>query len=82
MNAKLTLKLDSRVIEKAKDYAERRGTSLSQIVEGFFVGLAATEEPRKAKLPGVVGELAGVLAGIEIEDPKREYAEYLEKKYS
>ena len=82
MNSKLTLKLDKQVIERAKLYAERRGTSLSQIVEGFFIGLAATEAPRKAKLPGVVGDLAGVLAGVEIDDPKREYADYLEKKYS
>lgn len=82
MNAKLTLKLDKQVIERAKLYAERRGTSLSQIVEGFFIGLAATEAPRPAKLAGVVGELAGVLAGAEIEDPQREYAEYLERKYS
>ena len=81
MNAKLTLKLDEAVIEKAKAYAERRGTSLSRIVEGYFAGLTQ-EESAERRPPGVVGELAGLLAGLQIEDEKEGYAEYLTKKYS
>ncbi len=81
MNAKLTLKLDEAVIEKAKVYAERRGTSLSRIVEGYFAGLTQ-EEQAETRPSGVVGELAGLLAGLQIEDEKEGYAEYLTKKYS
>ncbi|MBW8875666.1 MAG: hypothetical protein JF614_11945 [Acidobacteria bacterium] len=81
MNTKLTLKLDEDVIEKAKAYAERRGTSLSRIVEGYFAGLTQ-EEQAERRPPGVVGELAGLLAGLQIEDEKEGYAEYLTKKYS
>jgi hypothetical protein len=81
MNAKLTLKLDEEVIEKAKAYAERRGTSLSRIVEGYFAGLTQKQQSVR-RPPGVVGELAGLLTGLQIEDEKEGYAEYLTKKYS
>lgn len=81
MDAKLTLKLDSEVIEKAKAYAESRGESLSRMVENYFLGL--TQEKRRDEEPrGVVAELAGLLAGAEIVDEKEAYAEYLTKKYS
>lgn len=81
MNTKLTLKLDEGVVERAKAYADRRGTSLSRMVEGYFDGL--TRERKGAKRPaGVVGELAGLLAGVQIEDEKEGYTEYLTKKYS
>jgi hypothetical protein len=79
MDAKLTLKLDSEAIEKAKAYAEGRGESLSRMVESYFLGLTqkARGEPK-----GVVAELAGLLAGAEAVDEKEAYAEYLSKKYS
>jgi uncharacterized protein DUF6364 len=81
MNTKLTLKLDEEVVERAKVYAERRGTSLSRMVEGYFAGL--THEKQGAKRPaGIVGELAGLLAGVQIDDEKEGYTEYLTKKYS
>lgn len=81
MNTKLTLKLDQEAIEQAKRYAERRGLSLSRVVESYFLRLAEAEEP-KEKLAGVVAELAGALAGSEIGDAREEYTEYLQKKYS
>ena len=81
MDAKLTLKLDEGVIEKAKAYAESRGVSLSRMVESYFAGL--TQEAHAPTRPtGVVAELAGLLAGMQIEDEKEGYAEYLTKKYS
>jgi Family of unknown function (DUF6364) len=82
MDAKLTLKLDKEAIEQAKRYAERRGLSLSRVVERYFLRLGETEEPPREKLTGVVAELAGVLRGAEIGDPGEEYTEYLRKKYS
>ena len=36
MDTKLTLKLDSVAIERARRYARRRGTSLSRLVEQYF----------------------------------------------
>jgi hypothetical protein len=82
MNSKLTLKLDRDVIDRAKAYAERRGVSLSGMVESYFNGL--TKRDRKAeeiRPRGIVAELAGLLTGSE-SDRKEDYAEYLAKKYS
>lgn len=36
MKSKLTLRLDERVKERAKRLAEKRGTSVSKIVEDYF----------------------------------------------
>ena len=82
MDSKLTLKLDQDVIEKAKRFAERRGTSLSRMVESYFSGLADAEEPVREELTGVVAELAGLLSGVEIGEPEDEYTDYLVRKYS
>lgn len=82
MDAKLTLKLDRDAIEGAKHYAERRGLSLSRVVEGYFRQLTSSEQAATVKPTGVVAELAGILKGAEIGDPREEYTEYLERKYS
>ena len=80
MDSKLTLKLDREVIEKAKLYAEHRGVSLSRMVEGYFLGL--TRQSASRELTGIVAELAGLLAGQEVDLSKEGYAEYLTRKYS
>lgn len=36
MNKKLTLSIDEAVVKAAKDYAQKNGTSLSNMVENFF----------------------------------------------
>jgi hypothetical protein len=82
MDTKLTLKLDRDVIEKAKLYAQHRGVSLSRVVESYFLGLTRDEEPASRELTGVVAELAGILAGKEVDDSKEGYAAYLARKYS
>lgn len=81
MDAKLTLKLDSKVIDKAKAYAERRGVSLSRLVESYFAGITQGEQQEEPST-GVVAELEGLLAGLKIEDDKDEHADYLMRKYS
>lgn len=82
MDTKLTLKLDREAIERAKRYTDRRGLSLSRLVERYFLRLAESEELPPEKPTGVVAELAGVLAGVEIGDSREDYTEYLVKKYS
>lgn len=82
MDTNLTLKLDQEAIERAKRYAERRGLSLSKLVEIYFLRLADLEEPPQEKPKGVVAELAAVLKDLKIGDPRDEYGEYLLKKYS
>lgn len=41
--AKLTLRLDSGLIEHAKDFAQRQDRSLSQLVADYFARLTAQE---------------------------------------
>jgi hypothetical protein len=82
MDTKLTLKLDKRVIEKAKLYAQHRGVSLSRVVESYFLGLTRDEESTPREPTGIVAELAGILAGKDIDVSKQGYADYLVRKYS
>ena len=81
MDSKLTLKLVSKAIEAAKRYAEKRGVSLSRMVEGYFLRLAVAES-NEDEPTGVLAELAGAFSGLEIGDSKEAYTEYLSKKYS
>jgi hypothetical protein len=77
MDARLTLKLDENAIERAKAYANRHGVSLSRMVETYFLSLVEREEKTPPALTGVVAELAGILAGQEIDLSKEGRARYL-----
>lgn len=79
-SSKLTLKLDEEIIEEAKAYAAREGVSLSRMVANYFAGLASREGGASAPPSGTVAELAGLLAGKGSNE--RDYADYLERKYS
>jgi hypothetical protein len=46
MDAKLTLKLDPDIINKAKSYAAKHGTSLSALVESYFDALTAKNKKK------------------------------------
>ena len=80
MDAKLTLKLDRKVIDQTKKLAAQRGTSVSRMVETYFRGLTVSQK-RGPQPKGVVAELAGIAASAQIKDRKRDYAEHLEEKY-
>ncbi len=82
MYTKLTLRIDSRLIEEAKQYAEEHGSSLSQLVAEYFAVLTAKDDDTEAferKLPPITRSLVGVLKESEY-DPK-DYHRYLEDKY-
>ena len=74
--AKLTLSVDERVIERAKKYAQARGTSVSGLVEQML-DLAASGSDRKDITPPVLARLRGSLKGAD----RRDYHRYLERKY-
>ena len=80
MDAKLTLKLDRRVIDQTKKLAAQRGTSVSRMVETYFRGLTASQK-RGVQPKGLVAELAGIAAGVKIVDRKADYAEHLAERY-
>lgn len=60
MNTKLTLNLDRRIIENAKDYAKSQKTSLSQLIENYLHALIRKEE-KDAKVSPLVRSLTGVM---------------------
>ena len=66
MEAKLTLKLDSTVIESAKNYAGKNNRSLSGMVETYFRNLSS-EYISSQKHSPVVESLTGVLSEDDLE---------------
>ena len=82
MNTKLTLQIDDQVIKSAKVFAKDHHTSLSRLAENYFKMLTQREKKQPARIPGIVGELAGILKNKEIDYSKENYVDYLEKKYS
>jgi predicted HicB family RNase H-like nuclease len=47
MNTKLTLVMEDEVIYKAKSYAQKKGTSLSSLIENYLKTVANDEKPNK-----------------------------------
>jgi len=80
MDTKLTLKLDQKVIEKAKVYARDQGISLSRMVEEYLESVTASSQPRPTLTP-VVEKLSGVLHLIDKEDERKAYRDHLSDKY-
>ncbi|GAB5536891.1 MAG: DUF6364 family protein [Rubricoccaceae bacterium] len=87
MKTKLTLRLDEAVIERAKAYAARRGTSVSGLVEDYF-RLVATEpsggdgasgDDWISSLPPITRSLIGIAEGVNVTE--EDYKRYLEAKH-
>ncbi len=82
MEAKLTLKLDSGAIRRAKSYVRsHRGTSLSRLVENYFNSLARESMPRKDRIPPIVSSLVGAAKRTRRMNVEKEYTNYLIEKY-
>lgn len=80
MDTKLTLKLDSAVIEQAKTYAKQRNTSLSKLIESYL-GLLVDSKDSHEVTP-LVKSLSGVLDLPKDFDFKEEYKKHLANKYT
>lgn len=81
MNTKLTLSLNQQIIEKAKAYAKSQDMSLSNLIENYLHSLTQTTE-KEPKISSLVENLTGVIPSQSDEMDKKEYYDYLEKKYS
>lgn len=79
MASKLTLSVNSRVVEVAKSYAKSQNTSLSKLIENYLLSLTKNED-KKIRITPLVESLAGSASGSN-EDFKKEYTRYLEEKY-
>ena len=80
MDAKLTLKLDDNVIEKAKEYAKSKNTSLSALIENYLQKITS-EKKGKRKITPLVKSLSGIIDLPADHDHKKDYTDYLMRKY-
>lgn len=77
MQTKLTLRLESELIERAKEHAREQGKSLSQIVSDYF---KVFTKANKTKLTApITHSLIGVIKSdsLGVDD----YKQHLEDKY-
>ena len=79
MNSKLTLSLDSHVIDQAKQYAKSNSTSLSKLIE-FYLSSLTVSEKKETEITPLVKNLTGILDGESV-NWKDGYGDYLEEKY-
>ncbi|HEY5113772.1 MAG TPA: DUF6364 family protein [Coriobacteriia bacterium] len=78
MNTKLTLRMDDALIERAKQYSDRSGKSLSRLVSEFFSAIDAPAAP--ADLTPRVRSLVGALSGSPLDED--DYRRHLEEKHA
>jgi hypothetical protein len=74
--AKLTLSVDSRVVSGAKQYAKRRGVSVSEMVEAYLAAVAGPPSAATGAAP-ILRSVRGVLKNADID----EYRKRLAAKY-
>lgn len=77
--SKLTLSVDETVVERAKRYAAKRGTSVSRLVETYLDLLSRPESASKENVPPILARLQGALKGVKFD--RDDYREYLWRKY-
>ncbi|MBL7891224.1 MAG: hypothetical protein JNL63_01235 [Bacteroidia bacterium] len=88
MNTKLTLSLSKSVIEKARKYAKKTDTSISQLVENYLKLLVARDEDTstvaepKAKYMTELRKLRGIVQLPDDFDYKKELQKAMWEKYN
>jgi hypothetical protein len=79
MATKLTLSLDSKVIESAKKYSRKKGTSLSKLIEDYLIKITQTK--RKNSKRSIL-ELQGIAGPApDDRDFKKAIQDYLFEKH-
>ena len=77
MQTKLTLRLEGRLIERAKAHAKKRGKSVSQMVADYFALLDRDDRPET--LAPLTRSLHGALRGTAVDEDT--YREHLKERY-
>lgn len=84
MDAKLTLKLDKFVIDKAKEYAASHKRSLSRMIESYLKSLIDRDSPNSTDDIEISPFVKSMSTGVKIPstfDYKKAYGDYLSEKY-
>ena len=84
MDAKLTLKLDKMVIDKAKEYAAVHKKSLSRLIETYLKSLTDDDFDADEKKIEISPFVKSMQTGVKIPndlDDKNSYRNYLSEKH-
>ena len=83
MTTKLTLTIEDKVIDSAKRYAQKKGKSLSHLVENYLKSIGSeTKENKDDSISPKVLKLMGVIKLPKDFDYKTELGNALAKKHS
>ncbi len=80
METKLTLRLDNKVIIRAKHYAQNHKISLSKLIETYLDSVTR-QNPSEMEITPLVKSLSGVIDLPEDYDYKKDYSSFIEEKY-
>jgi hypothetical protein len=83
METKLTLRMDQKIINAAKVYAEKQGISLSKLVADYLQMISSKRASTSTfKSTPILSEITGVLQKTSGKrDSRQAYHKYLERKY-
>lgn len=84
MDAKLTLKLDKFVIDKAKEYASSKNRSLSRMIESYLKSLINMDNKQSDDEITISPFVKSMKTGVSIPedfDYKKVYSDHLAEKY-
>lgn len=81
MSTKLTLTLDEAVIRQAKNYARKKGRSLSGIVENYLKAISGSPEYAEPMPDPVIHGLRGAFKSPEKFEYRKELTWALSEKY-
>jgi hypothetical protein len=79
MQTKLTLRLDDKLIQQAKTYARRKGTSVSRMIANYFQFIQGGGKETRTGSAALTASLRGLMRGSALDE--KEYKKYLEGKY-
>ena len=78
MDMKITLEMDSSVIDSIEKYSADTGKNISKITEDFFRRLTSPHY-REIKISPLVKELSGAISENDLHG--LDYTKYLQEKY-
>lgn len=81
MTTKLTLTIEESVIKMAKSYSQKKGRSLSELIENYLIALTSKEK-NDVELSPRVKRMKGAIKLPKDFDYKKVLEEELTKKYS
>ncbi|MHB1686564.1 MAG: DUF6364 family protein [Ignavibacteriaceae bacterium] len=79
MYTKLTLRMDKKIIDKAKRISHKKGKSISQIVSEYLLKEEISEINEDYEETPLVKKLKGIIKDKDLNEG--DYHKYLEEKY-